>query len=174
MAGLTWRVQLRGGWRALTAFGTPTGLRFGASPNPPGVVSFGTGAGAGQADTLYRNAFTLAPSASLAIDLKGGTGELDVTGAALTLQLVRALYVEFTTAPAAGVSVRLGPQGATNAWQGPFGGVAAANYLTLQQGVLVPAPVDGWAVDATHKILTLTNPGAGSVSGVIEIPGVHT
>lgn len=174
MANLSYRMAIRGGWRINNAFGLPVGLRFGSSPEPSGLLNLTDGSGTDQGNQLYRNVFTLAASGSLVIDLRGGTGELDVVGAALSLALVRAIYLELTTTPAAGVAVRLGPAGATNAFQGPWGGVAAANYSTVQRRFLMDAPADGWTVDGTHKILTISNPGAGSVSGVIEIPGVHT
>lgn len=174
MANLSYRLALRGGWRVNNAYGLPVGLRFGAAPQPAGVTSFSDGSGPGQAQQIYRNAFTLAAAGTLTIDLRGGGGELDAAGAALSLALVRSLYLGLTTTPAAGVGVRLGPQGVTNAFQGPWGGVAAANYLLIDDWLFLPSPVVGWTVDGTHKILTVNNPGAGSVSGVIEIAGVHT
>lgn len=174
--GLDVRVQRRGGY-LVTLGGLPTGLRFGASPLI-GRLDLASGTGVAQADTLYRKDFSLTAVGmggdTIAVDLVGGAGELDVTGAALSLAKVRWVYVEVTT-PAAGKAIRIGPRNVANAWQGWFGGVGASDYSIVPDILDFCDRYDNWpVVGASTKILSLHNPSAVAAAGVLLVGGVHT
>lgn len=178
--GLDVRIN-RGGGRGsgcnITIGALPTGLRFGEAPLT-GLLSLSNGAGGGQADTLYRRDFSLTAlgggTDTITVDLRGGSGELDVTGAVLSLQRVRWVYVELTT-PADAKAIRFGPRNVANAWQGWWGGVGASDY-TIVPFILDQAdPYDNWpVVDATHKVLSIHNPSAIAVVGTLLVGGIHT
>jgi hypothetical protein len=161
----------RGGYVAETAGGLRAAGRFGTTPAPTGSLKWD----AGQIDTLYLNAgFSVAAAGTLSIDLLGGGGELDLTNRALSLAKVLWLYLELS-APASGAYLKFGPLGVTNAWQGPWGGVAAANYSAVPDKFEQSDPSAVWpVVDATHKVLTLSNPTASAVAGTLLVGGLHT
>jgi hypothetical protein len=166
-AQLTARVN--GGWLASNDTGLIASQRFGVSNEPSRDIRLSYGTGSGQINVIYRKAFTLAPTISLDIDFKGGTGELDVLNVALSLAKIRCIDLVITTAPAADVAIRLGPQGQTNGFIGPWKDIDS--YVSVKRRLFLDDIADGWVVDATHKILRINNPSAGSVSGVLEIFG---
>lgn len=146
--------------------------RFGVSATPSGEFALASGTGSGQANVAYEATFSILTTATLEIDLKGATGEKDVDNAALDIDTVKGIEIILTTAPASGVSLRLGPQGLTNANQLWFSAKTAGFYDTVRDRMAKFDRATGWAVDATNKIVGLHNPGAGTVAGWIRIIGV--
>lgn len=166
-AQLTTRTN--GGWVAEGANGLRASGRFGVGAEPSRDIAFVSGTGDNAIDVIYRRAFTITASGNVDIDLTGGWGELDVLNVALDFAKIRAIDVILTTTPASGVSLRVGPQSQSNGFIGPWQDVDG--YDTVRRRWFADNPVAGWTVDGTHKILRLNNPGASSVSGVIEIFG---
>jgi hypothetical protein len=167
--GLEANFKLSGG------FGHTSGLlgasgRFGTAPMPIGTVRITDGTGAGQANQVFLAALSIAAGATQLYDLKGGTGELDVLNAALAMTAVKTVAVEITT-PAAATSLRFGPQNQANAAQLWFQAVTANFYDTILSKFFQEDVRAGWALDATHKVLAVTNPGAATVTGTLLVVG---
>ena len=167
-AKITWAngIQLESG-------GLTYRSRYGDAPTPAGDLTLGDGTGSGQANDAFEKAFTVAAGATLLIDLKGGTGELNVLNQALAFTKVKGFELILTTPPAAGVSLQVGPQGAANAAQLWFQATTANFWEEVRDRVAKFDRAVGWALDATHKVLALKNPGAASVSGWLRILGVR-
>ncbi len=148
------------------------GVRFtsGDSTQPTGLLEILDGVAAGQCDQAFVKAFSIAGGGSLAIDLKGGGGELDLANRPLALAKLRWLFLEIT-GPAAGKELRVGPQGAANAFQGWWPGVTAADKTPVRYQFEQADPQDGWAVGASTKILTISNPGGAAVAGFLCLAG---
>lgn len=172
----TVNLQLDGKWSMTDGLPTPVlsaSATFGAGTTPPnGTFNTTTGTGVAQTNAVYKRAITaLAAGANLDIDLLGGTGELDQLNLALAFARVRWLYLEVTT-PGLTTALRIGPQAVANAWQGPWGGVAAGNYAQCAHIFHLTDNYDNWpVVDGTHKIVRINNPGAAAVSGTLLIGG---
>lgn len=145
--------------------------RFGTSPTPSGLWQVTNGTGAGQANSAYEVAFSVAAGATRLVDLKGGNGEKDVLQAALAMTAVKGVELVLTTAPAAGVSLRLGPQGATDAAQLWFAGVAAGDYVVVRDRFANLDRYTGWALGASTKVLAIHNPGASAVAAWLRVIG---
>lgn len=155
-------VRTQGGWSvANSATGGRFGLRFGTDYRSTLKITVAT--------QVYAIDFSLAAAASLSIDLTGGTGETDVENAALDLESVLLLHVELDSV-GAGKSVEVGPLAAANGWVGPF--KHASGGAVVQDRLTIACQSDPVVVDATHKILKLTNPGAGTVTGKLLVFGV--
>ena len=67
MANLSYRMAIKGGWRVNNAYGLPVGLRFGASPQPSGLLNLTDGTGTDQANQLYRNPFVIAAAQTFSV-----------------------------------------------------------------------------------------------------------
>lgn len=158
-----------GGWTQTGSNGNRASGRFGSSPQTGQLLWE-----SGQVDTIYRNAFSIGAGLNLDVDLRGGTGELDINDKALSLQRVRWVYCEITS-PGTGVSIRLGPQGVTNAWQAWFQAATANFWETVAAYLDKADAADLWsAVGASTSVLRLNNPSAGTVAGVLLVGGLHT
>lgn len=147
--------------------------RFGLSPTPAGLFVLSDGTGSGQANDVYEAAFSVLAGATLEIDLKGGNGEKNVLNQTLAFTTVKGVEIILATAPASGVSVRVGPQGLTNAAQLWFQAATANFYDVVRDRCAQLDRGTGWALDATHKILGVHNPGAGTVAGWVRVIGVR-
>lgn len=167
--GLQSRIELQGGytWTSgpLTAAAAIAGLN-----EPAGVTAFSDGTGAGQANFVYSKNFSINATTMLLIDLKGGGGELDVLNVLMAATAVKAILLQIDT-PASGTSLRFGPQNQTNAAQLWFQDVTANFYMTVLDKMFLDDPRAGWALDATHKVLAIYNPGAGAVTGKLRVWG---
>lgn len=144
--------------------------RLAADGFPTGLTELATGTGAGQVDQVYFRPFTVPAGGSVAVDLQGGGGELDLANRPLALVKVKWLYLE-VTAPASGKRVDLGPQGAANAFPGWWPGVTAADKTPVRDKFEQCDPNDGWAVGGSTKVLTISNPGGAAVSGFLILAG---
>lgn len=147
--------------------------RYGSSPTPSGLWALTDGPGAGQANDCYEYAFSILTGATLSIDLKGGGGEVNVLNQALAFTKVKGVEVVLATAPAAGVSVRLGPQGVTNAAQLWFQAATTNFWVEVRDRFAMLDSHTGWAIGASTKILPIHNPGAGTVAGWVRVIGVR-
>lgn len=156
-----------------TSTGGIVSKRFGDTSAPASSITFTNGTSSNNIDVAYKYDFSLAATTGVNLDLRGGGGETDVTGAALSFTEIRSIAVYIVESAASTVSLRVGPQNQSNAWQGPFGGVAATDYIAVRKFFYIDAPGDGsWTtVDATHKVLRLYNPGAGTITGYVIITG---
>jgi hypothetical protein len=168
--GLQARYRFAGGY-LVTSGPLKAEARMGTGGEPGGDCRFDDGTGAGQANQLFAPDFTIAAGATQLYDLKGGSGELDVLNVALALVAVKLVLIELDT-PAAGTSIRFGPQNATNAAALWFGGVTATFYDTIRSKLLQADEVTGWTIGASTKVIALHNPGAASVSGSLRVIGV--
>lgn len=149
--------------------------RYGETGSPSTTMNYTSGTGSNQANVVYRYDFSLGATTGVNIDLRGGAGELDVTGAALSFTEIRDIEVYISTTQAANVNIRVGPQNETNGWLGPWSVITANGYTVVYRRLYMDFPFDGslTTVDATHKILRLYNPNAGTVAGSIVITGTN-
>lgn len=145
--------------------------RFGTSPTPSGLFQLTDGTGSGQANSVFESPLSITAGATELIDLKGGNGEEDVLGAALAMTAVKCVELILTTAPATGVSLRFGPQAATNAAQLWFQAATANFWIEVKDRFAMLERHAGWALDATHKVLAIHNPGAATVAAWIRVIG---
>lgn len=147
--------------------------RFGHAPAPAGAIALSDGTGANQANDVFERLVTVPDGEALLIDLKGGAGELNVLNQPLAFAAVKSVELILTTAPAAGVSLRVGPQGAANAAQLWFQAATANFWTEVRDRFAMFDRVTGWGLDATHKVLAISNPGAADVSAWLRIIGVR-
>jgi hypothetical protein len=145
--------------------------RFGTSGAPAGVISLADGTGAGQAKQVFEATLSIAATTMQLYDLKGGSGELDVLNVALAMTAVKVVYLEIDT-PASGTSLRFGPQNQTNAALLWFQAATANFYQEELGGFLKWDAQAGWALDGTHKVIAIYNPGASTVTGKLWVVGV--
>lgn len=134
------------------------------------AISLANGVGAGQADRLWLDDFTIPASGTLDLDMAGAL--LDALSGPFSIARVKALVV---TADALNTNNLVVGAAATNPWVGLLG---ATHTVTLRPGAFLAAgsgqlDAVGYAVIATTgDILRLTNSGAGSaVVGSIAIVG---
>lgn len=167
--GLTANFKLAGSFAHTSGVLSAAG-RFGASPLPDGTISLTDGTGANQANQVFVAALNIAATTTQLYDMKGGNGELDVLNVALAMTAVKLVVVEITT-PGASTSLRFGPQAQTNAAQLWFQATTANFYATVLSKMLHEDARAGWALDATHKVLALYNPGAAAVVGTLLVVG---
>lgn len=146
----------------------PAAYGFGVLPDL--TLSLPQGTGSGQAQKWYLARRTLASTATDLLDLAGGL--TDFQGNPITFSAVKRVLVAVVD-PSAAKSVRVGPQGAANAWQGWWGGVTSPVYDTVFWKLDQINPYSGWTVTAgTGDILAVYNPSAGSVTYAVWIIGV--
>lgn len=162
-------IRIAGGY----TFGavTPTaGDRFGNPSSASGLIEFGDGTGAGQANQVFQANLSIATVTMQLYDLKGGNGELDVLNVALAMTAVKLVILEITT-PASGTSLRFGPQNQTNAAQLWFQATTANFWTEEKSRFLKEDARAGWALDATHKVIAIYNPGLATVTGKLWVYG---
>lgn len=145
-------------------------LSSGSSLFPAMAYTFSDGAAAGQANKWHRSVNTIAAGATQTFDLAGSL--VDPFGATLTFSTIRAVVVSIVD-PNGTKALFVGPQGVSNAWQGPFGGTGATSYISTKTFVSFIDPLNlGWTVTAgTADILPIMNSSAVSVQYVIWVLG---
>jgi len=77
-------------------------------------------------------------------------------------------------APDGNKSLHFGPRGQANAWQGPFAGVSATDYIIVSDSLFIVnlSGTNGWPVTAgTADILGIYNPGLSAVTYRIWLLG---
>jgi hypothetical protein len=127
------------------------------------------GTGNNQANEVFFDERTVATVTADNLDLAGSL--TNPFGETITFATIRLILIAID-APDGTKAIRLGPRGVTNAWQGPFGGVAATDYIDSYTWHCLNRPVTGWTVTAaTADILGIYNPSAVSVVFRILILG---
>lgn len=142
----------------------------GGATFPAMSASFTMGTNAGQANKSYRVQQSIAANTTVHFDLTNSL--VDSFGVTLNFTKIKSVLVAIIS-PDGSKKLRIGPQNAANAWQGPFGGVGAEVYLeTVNWLHLCDHVGDGWDVTATTADhLPIRNPTANSVDFVIWILG---
>ena len=143
---------------------------FGRDLLPALDIGLDFGTGSGQANKLYIGKRTIAAATFDNIDLAGSL--VDGLGNTLTFANLKLALAAIVT-PDGTKSLRVGPQGVANAFQGPWGGTAAAVYRTFKNWDLaVYEPVTGFPVTAgTGDIFPVYNPGATSLDFWLLLAG---
>ncbi len=167
--GLDLRQNLEGGFTQSVG-GLTYSERFGASPAPDCGLTLADGTGDNQANQVFAANFSIAASATQSWDMKGGGGELDVLNVALAMTAIKSIVVKVTT-PTALLKLLFGPQAVANAWQGPFFAVTANYWVEVWSLLVMQHPLAGWAVGASTKILSLSNPSASTIAGKVRVVG---
>ena len=127
------------------------------------------GTGVGAANQWYLARRTLAGTTFDLLDLSGGL--TDFRGATIAFTKIKRVLVA-VIAPDGTTAVQVGPQNQTHAWVGPWGGVGAADYLTVIDYLDLPNRFAGWTVtNASTDILPIFNPGSSPVTYAIWIIG---
>lgn len=145
-----------------------------ASPNglmPSGTMRLFDGTGATQAHVAVVKPFSILTTANLDLDMTSGL--TDINNQAVNLTKLK-YFCFVVTAPVSGDYLKVGPQAVTNAFQGPWGGVAASNYeevrdVPYENGGLNWA---GWTVDGTHRVIRLNNPTLHTLTGWYILVGL--
>lgn len=135
------------------------------------VATLTYGTGSGQANNSFCQQRTCTAGGNDNLDLAGSlTNDF---GEPFVLSKVKLLLVSIVS-PDGVKALRVGPNGVANAWQGPFGGVAAGVYKTVTQwDPLVYEPVAGITVTpGTGDLLVIANPGGANVTYNILIAGL--
>jgi len=139
-----------------------------------GVLSTPFASGAGQCNQWWSSLRTVAPTTADNLDMASGlTNNL---GQAIVFTAVKFILISLAAINVDGVGkLRVGPQGITHGWQGPFGGVAAADYTTIDDWLIVCNNIyAGYPVTSgSADTLGIYNPSAESVTYAILIAGVQ-
>lgn len=125
-------------------------------------VTFEDGSGSGQAQSWWHDERTVTATTADNIDLAGSlTGPF---GATITAVKIKWIVLAIDT-PGSTKSLRVGPRGVSNAFQGPWGGTGATVYQDFTTFFAAVEPYTGWTVTAgTGDILGIYNPSAVSVT----------
>lgn len=151
--------------------GTTLRRRFGVqSIGDVAEASMSFGTGDAQCNWLYwSQARSLAATTTESFDLSGTL--LDPFGATITAATLKFVAVAIHS-PDGTKSLRVGPQGVTNAAQLYHGGVAAGNYVTVLDWHVVQHNWAGWTITAgTGDLFPVHNPGGTSVVYSILLAG---
>ncbi len=151
-----------------TTAGISVTQRVGSDTLPVAPLLLQWGTGTNQANALYVASRTV--SATTADNLNLSSLAL----AGTTFSFTRIKYVLIAlSGPDGTKSLRVGPQGVSNAAQLWAGGTAAGNYETVITDREWKHPYAGWTVTAsTADILGIYNPGASSVTYGVVIAGL--
>ncbi len=135
------------------------------------AIALAPGTGENQADLIWHAQDTLAAGADQLLDLTALSRS--VLGASGTVQFAKVKVVLLRNlADTAGQVLQAGPSGTADGWTGPFGGVGAAMVELGPQGCwFQAAPLDGWNVSATSKVLKLHNPNSAELTYQIVLAG---
>lgn len=148
----------QGGYSATNPAGLMYSKRFGSdlrgSFNPQNFA------------VLYDEILTATISGPFNIDLFAhSNGELDVLNVPLVFAHVGWIYLELIPGPVTGQVMKIAPAG-SNGFVGPLG-----TGVLIQDALDIPCGVDGFVVDGTHKLLTISNPGTADQQFRIVIGG---
>lgn len=113
---------------------------------------------------------SISGSGTKSIDLTGGS-DANPFGTALAFTYIKYYFVGII-APDGIISVKVGPQGTSNAWQGPWGGTGATVYRSAYYRDEWCGLAAGSAVTAgTGDLFIVTNPGGSALTALILIAG---
>jgi hypothetical protein len=154
-----------------TAGDTQQFAAFGGPVLPDRAWRLEHGTGSGQGNVWYLARRTVADGADDDIDLAGGVS--DYRGVTITFTAVKRLLIRIVEPDGTKV-LRVGPQGVTNGWQGPWGGTGATVYEMVLEETDHRNSFGGWVVTAgTGDILRIHNPGVDPVTYAIWIVGTQ-
>jgi len=147
---------------AVVDTGTVTTVRdqiaSGTTAFPSMAHTLTNGTGANQARRQWYQRRTLAAAGNDDIDLQNLT---DRWGAVLVFTKLKWLALRLST-PATGIFLNVGGNGPANPFTAMF--ADPTDRLMVYDLLVNVNQVDGWTVDATHKVLRINNPGAGPVT----------
>jgi len=142
---------------------------FGSGVLPTIRYRYSYGTGSGQVNAWYLARRTLAATTFDNLNLTSGLTTLGTTFSFTKLKRVLVAIID----PDGTKSLRVGPQNQANANPLWFAAVTANFYETTYTYVLKDRPVTGWDVAAASTdILSIYNPGAGSLDYAIWILGL--
>lgn len=147
--------------------------RYDTSPAPSGLWTTTDGTATGQANEAFEATYTVAAGATTSIDLLGAGSEKNLINQTLAFTRVKGVELVLTTAPAAGVSLRLGPQGVANAAQLWFQAATTNFYVEVRDRFAMLDRAVGWSLTAPAVKLPAHNPGAAPVSFWVRIIGTR-
>ena len=167
----------------LSGTGSYTGAANAAGGSPGGSINLGSGSWAAMIDTLtfgtgnnqvnqvYIAQRTVAAGSDDNLDLSGSLKS--PVGDTIAFTKIKLCVISIVS-PDGTKSLRVGPNGVSNAFQGPWGAVTANVYNTITNfDCIVNEPIAGYTVtDGTGDILPIHNPGAGSVTYNVIILGL--
>lgn len=133
---------------------------FGGAILPAVQLSLTYGTGANQVNKQYLKKRTIANGVTDLIDLKALT---DFQGAALDFAKIKYIFIGIIT-PDGTKELRVGPQNATNAFSGFWGGSGATVYDRVWDSKEYKAPVSGVITGPTtaNRILAINNPSTAT------------
>lgn len=144
---------------------------FGAKGLPQLIFGLTYGSGDKEANKIYFAKRTLATVTFDNLDLYGGL--TDFEGNAINMAFLKLALIALAV-PAAGVSLRVGPQNQTHAIQAGWGGVGATVYNTVTNwDAPVWEPLTGYAVtNGSSDVFPVYNPTASPIDYYILLAGV--
>lgn len=142
---------------------------FGSGVLPSIDLSFQNGTGSGYANQWYLARRTLAATTYDLLDLAGGLTQYD--GSTITFTKIKRVLIALVS-PDGTAKLRIGPQGQSNPFTGPWGGTGATVYREVIHKDDMTHPYAGWTVTAgTGDILPIYNPTGSSIVYAIWIIG---
>jgi hypothetical protein len=134
---------------------------------PAGRITFTDGSGSGNVNRIAVFDFSINAAATQSYDLQ--SGQTDVLGRSLVLTALKFVYIELSAATTG--SVWFGPQNVSNSVELWFDGIDADARQRVKHHLLMSDP-DGYTIDTTHKVISLTNSTGSTVTGTIVLAGV--
>lgn len=122
------------------------------------IVNLTSGTASNQADLLFTDQRTIAPSGTEDLDLAGSL--VDALGNTLTFVTVKTIMIKAASGNTNNVTVS---PAAVNGFLGPFNAAADLISVSPDGMMLVHAPGTGWTVTpSTGDLLTIANSGSGT------------
>lgn len=145
-------------------------FQIGQNAFPALDTTYTTGNGTLQVQRYFCTTYTINAGANQDIDLTGVL--VDDLGQTIANAVVKEILVALD-APDGTVKVRVGPQGVTNPFIGPWtGGQGATVYEDVYVAQRWSQPYAGWTVTAgTGDILRINNPGGAAVTIHVVVLG---
>lgn len=144
-------------------------FRIGGTPGMQTLrQAFTVGTGNGQCNQHFHDQRSILTTANDDLDLAGGL--TNALGATITFAKIKLLIVTIVS-PDGTKSLRLGPQGVANGWQGPWSAVDADSYTTTLQTFIDLNQYGYTVTGGSADVLRIHNPGAGTVAYQIYIAG---
>lgn len=144
--------------------------KFGVLSVPTLSISLTYGTGSGNANWAYYASRTVNATTADNLDLSGSlTDGLGNTISATKLKLL----VIGIASPDGTKTLRVGPRGVANTFQGPWGGTASTDYVSVTTWHVIYEPVAGYTITGgTGDVLGIYNSSAGSLTYSILLAGV--
>lgn len=113
--------------------------------------------------SIYTATASILTTADLDLDFNGGT-MYDIHGTAIVWTKLHGLIVSVVS-PNGTKVVRVGPQGATNAVDLGFTGVASDDWVPVYHSIHMFRPsAAGWTIGASNKVVRINNPTGSTIS----------